>query len=139
MIWIRDLIQIRDLQQLLCVNINNKKDTIWRISNNIRFDKTSNMLFLNDLNPSEIFQKVHFFDIIKVDCSGTHCLTTTSYQIYQAWRPPDICINDVRRHTMSPIDLAVAVKTPTRFRTLTSQQRKSSTDSHQAMRCSNKV
>ena len=52
---------------------------------------------------------------------------------------PDICIDDVRRHTMSPADLAVAVKTPTRFRTLTSQQRKSSTNSHQAMRCSNKV
>ena len=45
----------------------------------------------------------------------------------------DICINDVRRHTMSPVDLAVAVKTSTRFRTLTSQQRKSSTDSHQAI------
>ncbi|CAF9925161.1 MAG: hypothetical protein ALECFALPRED_002913 [Alectoria fallacina] len=52
---------------------------------------------------------------------------------------PGICIHDVRRHTMWPADLAVAVKTPTRFRTLASQQRKSSTDSHQAMRCSNKV
>ena len=38
---------------------------------------------------------------------------------------PGICINDVRRYTMLPVDLAVAVKTPTRFRTLTSQQRKS--------------
>ena len=51
----------------------------------------------------------------------------------------DICIDDVRRHTMSPADLAVAVKTLTRFRTLASQPRKSSTDSHQVMRCSNKV
>ncbi|CAF9921791.1 MAG: hypothetical protein ALECFALPRED_001876 [Alectoria fallacina] len=51
----------------------------------------------------------------------------------------DVCIDDVRRHTMSSVDLAVAVKTPTRFRTLASQQRNSSTDSHQAMRSSNKV
>ncbi|CAF9941899.1 MAG: hypothetical protein ALECFALPRED_009376 [Alectoria fallacina] len=37
---------------------------------------------------------------------------------------PGICIDDVRRHTMLPVDLAVAVKTPTRFRTLASQQRR---------------
>ena len=30
---------------------------------------------------------------------------------------PDICIDDVRRHTMSPVDPVVAVKTPARFRT----------------------
>ena len=28
-----------------------------------------------------------FFDITKVDCPGTYCSTTTSYQVYQAWRP----------------------------------------------------
>ena len=84
MIWIRGLIQIRDLQQLLCVNINNKGDTIWRIPSSMRSGKTSDMLFLNDLDPFEVFQKVHFFDITKVDCPGTHCSTTTSYQVYQA-------------------------------------------------------
>ena len=57
-IWIRGLIQILDLQQLLCVNINNKRDIIWRILNNMRPDKTSNMLFLNDLSSSEVFQKM---------------------------------------------------------------------------------
>ena len=40
----------------------------------------------------------------------------------------DICINDVRKHIMSPVDLTVAVKTPTRFRTLAFQQRRSSKD-----------
>ena len=42
----------------------------------------------------------------------------------------DICINDVRKHIMSSVNLAVAVKTFTRFYTLASQQRKSLTDSH---------
>ena len=50
-----------------------------------------------------------------------------------------ICVDDVRKHTLSPVDLAVAVKTSTRVRTFPFQQRKSSRDSHQAMRRFNKV
>ena len=51
----------------------------------------------------------------------------------------DIYINDVRKHIISLINLVIAFKTLTRFRTLTSQQRKSSTNSHQVMRSLNKI
>ena len=42
--------QIRNLQLLLYVNINNQRDLMQSIKINIRCDKISNMMFLNDLN-----------------------------------------------------------------------------------------
>ena len=65
--------QIRDFQQLLCVNISNNEDITWRIFNimrlikiNIWCDKISNMLFLNDLSLFEIFQKVYLDFIFSI-------------------------------------------------------------------------
>ena len=52
---------------------------------------------------------------------------------------PDICIDDVRRHTMSPVDLAVVVKTPARYRTYGIPAEKDMNTSAEHMRCSNKV
>ena len=52
---------------------------------------------------------------------------------------PDIYIDDVRRHTMSPVDLAVAVKTPARYRTYGIPAEKGINTSTEHMRCSNKV
>ena len=46
-----------------------------------------------------------------------------------------ICINDVRRHIMSPVNLAVAVKTSAQHRICGISRRKT----HQIIRCSNKV
>ena len=51
----------------------------------------------------------------------------------------DICINDVRRHIMLLVDLAVAVKTPARYYTYDIFAEKDMNTSAEHMRCSNKV
>ena len=52
---------------------------------------------------------------------------------------PDICIDDVRSHTLSPADLAVAVKTPAQYRTYGIPAEKGMNTSAEHMRRSNKV
>ena len=52
---------------------------------------------------------------------------------------PNICIGDVRKHTMSPVDPVVAVKTPARYRTCDIPAEKGMNTSAEHMRCSNKV
>ena len=84
-IWIRGLIQIRDLQLLLCVNINNQGDTI-----SCDPAKPRTCCFWTIWVHLKSFRKcalVPFFVITKVDCPWTHYSTTTSHEVYQAWRP----------------------------------------------------
>ena len=50
-----------------------------------------------------------------------------------------ICINDVRKHTMSPVDLVVAVKTSAQHRTYGIPAERGMNTSAKHMRCSDKV
>ena len=51
----------------------------------------------------------------------------------------DICIGDIQKHIMSPVDPVVVVKTPARYRTYNISAKKDMNISTEHMRRSNKI
>ena len=130
------------IQDLYKMFYNKEKSIIFTSSKILYSPTNRNATFDYQKSPfkcSNSIVKTPFFIITKLNAQKLITQQQRHMRFIKHDARIDICINNVRKHTISPVDLAVADQIVSRFYTLTSQQRKSLTDSYQDMQRSNKI